>query len=112
MHRFTPRFPAALLAVSALAFSPRAHAADRDEKVEWHEEWPRFRWAEGGATVGLVTASYLENHYLTGPSSPGWTGAILVDNPVRGLLRGRSDHVQHVATKYADVGYTVLTLFP
>jgi membrane-associated phospholipid phosphatase len=103
---------AALLATGAFTVSPPADAADREDKVEWHDEWPKFRWTEGVATAGLVTTSYLEDRFLTGPASPSWTGAILLDNPLRGLLRGRSVHVQRVATKYADVGYTVLTLFP
>jgi membrane-associated phospholipid phosphatase len=105
-----------LLPLLAFAFAmvcgaSRAEAAD--DKVEWHEEWPRFRAAtEGPATVAFLGASYAEDRWLTGPDSPHWTGAILLDNQIRGLLRGRSNHLQHVATTYADVGYTTLTLFP
>jgi hypothetical protein len=97
------------LALAMLCAAPRVAAAD--ERVEWHDEWPRFRWTEGAATAGFLATSYLEDRYLTGPTSPHWTGAILLDNEVRGLLRG-DNHVQRAATKYADVGYTALTLFP
>ncbi|MDB5216180.1 MAG: uncharacterized protein JWO86_4107 [Myxococcaceae bacterium] len=99
-----------VLALAIVSLAGRARAAD--DKVEWHDDWPRFRWTEGVATVGFVGASYAEDRWLTGPDSPHWTGALFPDNQIRGLLRGRSVHVQRVATKYADVGYTTLTLFP
>ena len=100
---------AALLAAALPWVAAPARAYDR---VEWSPDWPRFRWTEGVATVGLLTASYIEDSALTGPSTPHWTGPILLDGPIRGLLRGRSDHLQRVATKYADVNLTLFTFFP
>ncbi|MDB4937577.1 MAG: hypothetical protein JWP87_4549 [Labilithrix sp.] len=98
--------------VFALAILCLATRAEADDEVEWHEDWPRFRWTEGVATAGFLAASYVEERYLPGPSSPNWSGGILLDNQIRGVLRGRSFHVQTVATKYADVGFATLTLFP
>ena len=100
---------ALLLAAAILSVTAPARAAER---VEWSPDWPRFRWSEGVVTAGLVTASYVEDKTITGPSSPHWTGPILLDSPIRGLLRGRSDHLQRVATKYADVNLTLFTFFP
>jgi membrane-associated phospholipid phosphatase len=100
---------AALCAVAILCVASRAHAGD---PVVWHPEWPKFRWTEGVATVGLIATSYAEDRYLSGPATPQWTGAILLDNEVRGVVRGPSIHVQRTASKYADVGFAVLTLFP
>jgi membrane-associated phospholipid phosphatase len=104
---------ALMLAAAILCFATRADAdVNADAKVEWHDDWPRFRVVEGVATVGFLAGAYFEDKYLTGPSSPHWTGGIVLDNQIRGALRGRSLHVQSVATKYADVGYATLTLFP
>lgn len=104
------RILAAIVALALFGRSASAEAAG--DRVEWNTDWQKFRWVEGAATVGLVTASYLEDRFLSGPSSPHWEGAILFDNPLRGAVRGRSEHVQRAATKYADLGYTTLTLFP
>jgi membrane-associated phospholipid phosphatase len=96
--------------VSLMTIAATARAGDRD--VEWNPAWPKFRWSEGVATTGFLAASYLEDRYLPGPTTPNWTGAILLDNEIRGLLRGRSDHVQRAVSKYADIEYSAMTLFP
>ena len=98
------------LATSVMAIAGNARALDDD--VEWNPAWPKFRWSEGVAATGFLAASYLEDRYLKGPTTPSWTGGIFLDNEVRGLLRGRSDHVQRTMTRYADIEYSAMTLFP
>ena len=96
-----------------LAGGSFCEAADAEEpRVAWKPEWRRFDWIEGVATAGLITASFVEDKYLDGQSAPRWTGAFLFDNQFRAVFRGRSDHAQQVATKYADIGYATLSFFP
>ncbi len=101
---------ASLVALAAWSAPASAHADG--EAVAWKEQWPRFRWSEGAATVGLVTASLVEDRVLQGPAEPHWTGALLFDNQVRGVLRGRSDHLQRASSRYADIGYRTLSFLP
>jgi membrane-associated phospholipid phosphatase len=100
----------AALLDAALGLCTRS--AEASEPFAWHPEWQKFRLTEGVATVGFLASILAEERYLPGPYTPHWTGGILLDNEVRGLLRGRSDHVQHTASKYADVNVGVLSLFP
>ncbi len=99
-----------MLIAAALFFLPaRAHAAT--EPFKWNPAWPKFRWTEGVATVGFIATAYAEDKYLKAPTSPRWTGGILLDNPIRGLLRG-NNHEQRAATMYADTNGIVLSLVP
>ncbi|MDB4993671.1 MAG: hypothetical protein JWM74_1103 [Myxococcaceae bacterium] len=95
---------------AAIFFLP-ARASAAPEPFAWDHAWHKFRWTEGVATVGVIATAYAEDKYLKGPTTPHWTGAILLDNQIRGLLRG-SNHEQRAATMYADTNGVVLSLFP
>src|SRR5262245_12815439 len=88
-------------AATAAAPGTAAHA-EQERKVAWNDAWNRCRWWEGVATVGFwVTTSALDSR-IHPPSTPNWSGPILLDKPARELFRGRSVHVEYVAGKYSD----------
>ena len=95
---------------AAVFFLP-ARASAATEPFAWDPAWHKFRWTEGVATVGFIATAYAEDKYLKNPTTPRWTGGILLDNQIRGLLRG-SNHEQRAATIYADTNVAVLSLFP
>ena len=94
-----------------LALPSTARAEDPD-RVEWSKDWPRMRVAEVVDVIGLTLGSYAIDRYWTPPSSPHWRGALLFDNPVRSLLRGRSLSVQTTASDASDYLYKIGTLAP
>ncbi len=103
--------PAALLLL-ALA-SPDARASDKaPSTVAWHDEWPRVRWWEGVAAVGLLGSTYVFQNALHPPTEANWTGPILLDEPLRGLLRARSAGAEKAAARYTDFLLQSAIVFP
>jgi hypothetical protein len=64
------------------------------------------------ATVGFYVATYTLDSRIHPPSQANWSGPILLDAAARGVLRGRTAHVEKAAADYSDKLYQTAALFP
>ncbi len=99
--RHRSAFAAAALIVAA-ASDAHATPAPAPSSVHWNEDWQRFRWWEGVLTAGFFVSTYAFESSLHPPSTANWSGPVLLDAPIRGLLRGRSPGVEKGAARYSD----------
>ena len=88
-------------------------AAPRSSKVEWHDEWPRFRLWEGALTIGATAGVYLAEDHVPDPERARVTWEVpLLDPGVRWLLRGRTKNVQQGFARYSDVTFRMMAFLP
>jgi membrane-associated phospholipid phosphatase len=82
----------------------------RADKLEWKDEWPKFRASEyvttGVATAGLVTL------YLIPRFAPTWGGPILFDKPLRSAFRSESDVVRGNWQQASTIAYFSMIGYP
>ncbi len=82
-------------------------------KAEWKPSFQRFSTYEGAATLGLTVGAFVLDHKLGMPDHALLPGAVpILDDGMRGLLRGRSAEVQAVSERLSDMGYRTMALFP
>jgi membrane-associated phospholipid phosphatase len=97
-----------LLLVALLMSSPAsADEAQRAGELTWNPTWPTFRPSEYAVTGVAGIASIGAFFLLSAPSTPHWTGGILLDNTLRDGLRLRSARLRDTARSLSDV--TALT---
>ncbi|MBI3544666.1 MAG: phosphatase PAP2 family protein [Deltaproteobacteria bacterium] len=64
---------------------------------QWNPAWAKFRVAEYATTGVLAAASITASFVVPAPSSANWKGGILVDEPVRNLLRLKTQSARDAA---------------
>lgn len=83
-----------IVLASALALTA-VHTAAADsspapERLQWNEDWPRFRPSEYVAT-GVVGAAAITMYFaVRAQAQPHWVGGILFDDAIRNALRVHS----------------------
>ena len=97
---------------SLLSASPARATQVTATRVEWRREWTPVSPLEVGGTVALTALSMYLMPRMHGPSEPIWRGGILLDDPVRDLLRLRSPSQQRITARYSDITFRTLALFP
>jgi membrane-associated phospholipid phosphatase len=91
------------LSYLTLSSSVRAEPPARSEEFAWHPAWPKFRASEYVLTGVTGLASLGAFFLLKAPSTPHWTGGILLDDTLRDALRLRSPHSRDRARALSDV---------
>ena len=97
-----------LTAVSAYA----GEASARDpETVEWSQDWPRFRTAEGFLTLGMTLQAASVLLFYPEPEN-NWDGGILWDDAVRDGLVLETRAEREKAGKISDYLYYAMVAYP
>lgn len=60
------------------------------QTLQWDPDWPRFRRSEVATTFALGLVTMGAELAAPEPTSPRWSGGILLDDALRDLLRARS----------------------
>jgi hypothetical protein len=99
-----------LLPVLLVLLTVHTAAAKDPERVEWSKDWPKFRLAEGLATIalGATTIAFSFHH----PSGTNYSGGILFDDWVRDHLKGTSFQQQSDWAKVSDYAFKGGVLLP
>jgi membrane-associated phospholipid phosphatase len=101
----------ALLSSSARADDPTPTPTKPHSKLEWNEEWPRFRPAEiaftGGMTLNVAMALF-----LYGAPRRNWDGPILFDKPLRNVLTVGDRDTRNLLASVSDGLYYALAVYP
>jgi membrane-associated phospholipid phosphatase len=87
------RIASTLLAVLLFATWGRTATAEEGsspERLQWNEDWPRFRPAEYVATGVVGTGAIVMYFAVRAQARPHWVGGILFDDAVRDALRVHS----------------------
>jgi membrane-associated phospholipid phosphatase len=105
MYRPSCRTVACILGLACLVLAAPARADEpvRSEELAWNPAWPKFRASEyvvtGVAGLGSIGAYFL----LTAPTTPHWTGGLLLDNQIRDAFRLRSQRSRDMARTLSNV---------
>lgn len=94
--------PLALAGVFAQS-TARADEPSQAGELAWNPAWTEFRPSEYVVTGIAGAASFAAYFMLTAPSTPRWTGGILLDNVLRDDLRLRSPRLRDAARRASDV---------
>lgn len=97
---------AVAISLIVLTRSPIAGATDSPKpkpRIEWSNDWPRFRWWEyGGSAVLGATALYLREYSPLPPRR--WQGSNPFDDTIRDWLRADTKQGRALAGQVSDVG--------
>ena len=104
---------AAIVTLPTDARADEPMAAPRG-KVEWKTgQWDRFTLWEGALTAGVTVAGYVLNETLEDPIAPRLDFEVPgLDPGVRGLVRARGVQGQEMWSRWSDIGYRTMALFP
>lgn len=99
------------LAIFAVVFLgvPTPAAADN---LEWNDEHPKFRVAEGIATGALFAGTAVLRAGLEPPDQSNWDGPVLLDRPVRNLLAAESRSTAQIFGTASDVLVATMISYP
>lgn len=95
---------------AALVHAAPAHAQQEDT-VEWSEDWPRVRLAEGGAIIALTVGSVAINAAPYADHAH-WSKPILFDEAARSLFKSNDAATQRFAGDLSDNIYHGMVLAP
>lgn len=87
-----------------------AETSSKDQ-LAWKDAWPRFRPAEIAFTVGMGLQAAAATFLYTGPQN-NWEGGILIDDPVRDLVRFRTRSARATGQAISDAFYYGLLAYP
>lgn len=95
-----------MISMTVVAYPRIAGATDVPKpkpRIEWSNDWPRFRWWEyGGSAVLGATALYLREYSPLPPRR--WQGSNPFDDAVRDWLRADTKEGRALAGQVSDVG--------
>jgi membrane-associated phospholipid phosphatase len=83
--------------------SVRAEPSVRSEEFAWQPAWPKFRDSEYVLTGAAGLCSLGVYFMLNAPSTPRWTGGILLDDTLRDALRLRPPRLRDTARTLSNV---------
>jgi membrane-associated phospholipid phosphatase len=64
-------------------------SAPSSHRLQWNEQWPRFRSIGYAASVASISGALVATLLIPYPDKPRWTGGILLDGVARRALRAR-----------------------
>lgn len=101
----------ALILGATIASATNARAADDEgTRLEWRDEWARFRPAEYVATAAMATTVAIT--FATVRPAPTWHGGVLWDDAVRSALRANTEAGMNRANAFSDAIYYSLVATP
>jgi membrane-associated phospholipid phosphatase len=93
---------AALTCVAIAMASAPAHAQEAP-RLQWNDDWPRFRdigyWLISGSVASALAVTFL----IPYPDNPRWQGGILFDDAVRTGIRMRDPDHRDAIRRASDV---------
>lgn len=99
----------AIFSLVALFAAPQPATA---AELEWSDQWPKFRIAEGIATGVLYAGSAGIQFGLGSPDEGDWRGPILVDEPLRNAFAADSRRAAEDYALASDIMTGTLIAYP
>lgn len=93
-----------LCALPGLPVLPGSAAADDTQhRLHWNSDWPEFQPVGYVLTAGSVLAALGVTVLFDYPSTPRWSGGILLDDAARHAWRARDPHVRDAIRLASDI---------
>lgn len=90
-------------AAQRITAPPVAEPAPSPHRLQWKNEWPRFRTIEYGVTVNLLVELAFIEFRLAQPKEANFRGGILFDNAVRDGIRLRKRGDREAVGDVSDI---------
>jgi membrane-associated phospholipid phosphatase len=97
---------AVLTCLAIMQACPAAHA-QQGPRLQWNDEWPRFRDIGYWLISGSMASALAVTIFIPYPDDPRWQGGILFDDAVRTSIRVRDPDHRDVIRRASDI--TLLT---
>lgn len=91
------------LAIMQVSSAAQAQQQAQQERLQWNEDWPRFRDVGYWLISGSVASALAVTIFVEYPENPRWQGGILFDDAVRTGIRVRDPDRRNFIRRASDI---------